>query len=154
TGDVLTSVEGLRGTSGADHLIGNSGNNFLEGGAGADILDGGPAGPAGTLDFASYFYAGRFGDAPANTGITADLLDPSQNLGTDAAGATYVNINGLIGSNFNDILIGDNNDNYLRGRGGADQLVGNGGSDTADYFGATAAVTVDFTTTSNNQGEA
>jgi VCBS repeat-containing protein len=153
TGDVLTSIEGLRGTNGADHLIGNSGNNTLEGGAGADILDGGPAGPAGTLDFAAYFNAGRFGDIPANTGVTANLLDSSQNTG-DAAGDTYIGINGLIGSNFNDILVGDNSDNYLRGRGGADQLIGNGGNDTADYFGSAASVTVDLSTPANNTGDA
>jgi hypothetical protein len=132
TGDSYTSVEGVRGTSGNDHLIGNSGGNFLEGGAGADVLDGGPAGPAGTLDFASYFYAGAFGDTPASTGITADLADPSHNTG-DAAG--------------------DANDNYLRGRGGADTLNGNGGSDTADYAGS-AGLTVDFSNTANNTGDA
>jgi Ca2+-binding RTX toxin-like protein len=152
TGDSYTSVEGVRGTSGNDHLIGNSGGNFLEGGAGADVLDGGPAGPAGTLDFASYFYAGAFGDTPASTGITADLADPSHNTG-DAAGDSYININSLIGSNFADTLTGDANDNYLRGRGGADTLNGNGGSDTADYAGS-AGLTVDFSNTANNTGDA
>jgi hypothetical protein len=152
TGDSYTSVEGVRGTSGNDHLIGNTGGNFLEGGAGADVLDGGPAGPAGTLDFASYFYAGAFGDTPAGTGITADLSNPANNT-NDAAGDTYININSLIGSNFADVLTGDSGDNYLRGRGGADTLNGNGGSDTADYAGS-AGLTVDFLNTANNNGDA
>jgi Ca2+-binding RTX toxin-like protein len=162
TGDTYVSIEGLRGTSANDILRGDSNTNVLEGGAGADALDGGPTGAPGTLDYASYANAGRFGDTggPANTGVIANLADPSQNTG-DAIGDTYTNINSLFGSNFNDTLVGDGNDNFLRGRGGADQLIGNGGSDTADYFNANAVnagtglgLTIDLLNSANNTGDA
>jgi Ca2+-binding RTX toxin-like protein len=104
-GDVLSNIQFLLGSQFDDVLTGNSATNILEGGAGADQLDGGVPDPSGgTLDFASY--------AGSAEGVTVNLADPSLNTG-DAAGDSYTNINGLIGSSFDDILIGDDQDNYL-----------------------------------------
>jgi Ca2+-binding RTX toxin-like protein len=50
--------------------------------------------------------------------------------GGDAAGDTYWNIEGLIGSSFNDTLVGDARGNTLIGGAGADTLLGLGGTDT------------------------
>ena len=131
----LTGWDGddlLGGRGGADTLRGGDGDDTLAGGAGADVLDGG----YGT-DIAWYF------DAAA--GVTADLLAPASNTG-DAAGDTYVSVEGLGGSYFDDILYGDNfantiyggngflddSDDRLFGRGGNDTIAGYGGNDTLD----------------------
>ena len=59
----------------------------------------------------------------ATTGVTASLANPASN--TDAAaGETYIAIEGLIGSDFNDTLIGDANSNDPSGRARADALNG------------------------------
>jgi Ca2+-binding RTX toxin-like protein len=49
-----------------------------------------------------------------------------------AAGDTFLNINNLIGSGYNDKLTGDTGDNTLSGLAGRDTLTGGGGNDTLD----------------------
>ena len=99
-----------------DTLIGDANNNELRGGSGADVLNGG-----GGFDFAGYQNAG--------VGVIASLANPASNTG-DAAGDTYISIEGLRGSDFDDTLIGDANDNTLEGGAGADVLSGGAGNDT------------------------
>src|SRR6185436_4931083 len=144
-GDSYTNINTLIGTNFNDTLIGDGNTNALEGGAGVDTL----IGNGGALDFASYIHA--------PTSVTANLANPNLNTG-DAAGDVYININGLIGSNFADILIGDASDNFLRGRGGGDTLTGSGGSDTADYnFAGSVSgqgLVVDLSHPANNTGDA
>ena len=96
--------------AGTDTIIGGDGNDILDGGAGADRLDGGNG-----VDFASY--------VDAQSGVSASLLAPAVNTG-DAAGDSYVSIEGLMGSNFNDVLTGDTNANTLLGGAGNDVLYG------------------------------
>jgi Ca2+-binding RTX toxin-like protein len=141
-GDIYISIEGLEGSSFNDSLTGDANQNFLMGGLGADALDGG----AGS-DWAEYRNSGA--------GVVADLTNSLNNTG-EAIGDTYLSIENLRGSNFNDTLTGDGNNNFLRGSGGADVLNGNGGSDTADYFNpaVTAGITVDLANPTNNTGEA
>ena len=140
-GDTYTNdITALIGTNFADTLIGNASTNVLEGGGGGDTLIGG----GGALDFASY--------AHAQIGVTANLANTALNT-NDALGDIYSGINGLIGSNFADVLTGDNNDNYLRGRGAGDTLDGGGGSDTADYFNG-PAVRADLSNPATNTGDA
>lgn len=105
----------LFGLAGNDHLFGGGGSDVLNGGAGADILEGGDAD-----DVASY--------AGASAAVLASLLAPSTNTG-DAAGDTYVSVNGLRGTDFADILIGDNNNNTIEGGSGADTIYGLEGND-------------------------
>ena len=123
-GDVFTSVERiigsvygdtLVGSDGADRLDGNSGNDFLEGGAGADRLDGGAG-----MDMAVYR------NSPA--AITVNLGDGTL-TGGHAEGDVIINIEGIEGSAYDDVLIGDNGRNRLEGGDGDDELRGNDGAD-------------------------
>jgi serralysin len=130
-GDVLTSIEELRGSdyddifrgrtgNFAETLMGDAGNDILEGRGGGDTLDGSTG-----FDFASYeSSAGRVDVSllPV-TGLNGVQLN-------DATGDTLISIEGLIGSVFNDNLTGDNADNELRGGNGGDALSGLGGNDT------------------------
>jgi Ca2+-binding RTX toxin-like protein len=139
-GDSYVSIEGLAGTRFNDVLRGNADSNILNGGPGADVLDGGPG-----SDMASYLFSAR--------NVIADLADPGNNT-NDAVGDTYISIENLRGSDFDDTLRGDDGNNLLEGRGGADVLDGRGGTDTASYQNATAGLTVDLATPANNTGEA
>ncbi|MFB2552472.1 beta strand repeat-containing protein [Ensifer soli] len=148
----------LIGLGGIDALLGEAGDDTLEGGAGADILNGGAG-----LDFASY--------AGATAAVTANLGAPGGNT-RDAAGDVYTDIEGLIGSRYNDRLLGDAGANTLIGGSGLDTLAGgagddiliggasadalNGGDgvDTASYATATVGLVVDFGNRANNTGDA
>lgn len=112
----------LYGGAGSDTLHGNDGNDILIGGAGADSLNG----HGGTRDRASY--------SDAQSGLLADLIYTTENTG-DADGDTYVAIEDLQGSKFNDNLRGDNNANRMWGSDGNDILHGRQGNDTL-YGGA------------------
>ena len=73
----------------------------------------------------------------------------------DAAGDTYISIEGFSGTNFNDILIGDINNNTLAGLAGADVLDGGGGFDFASYdTGGLTAVRASLTNPAINIGDA
>ncbi len=116
--------DGLTGYNGNDQLYGDAGNDVLIGGGGADALFGG----AGT-DTASY--------ASAGSGIIASLANGSINTG-DAAADTYVEVENLTGSAFDDYLYGNSGNNVidggagndiLKGYAGNDHLIGNSGDD-------------------------
>lgn len=116
--DILTgdaNVNTLDGGVGNDGLYGGDGDDILIGGAGADALDGGSG-----VDTASY--------QNAASGVRADL----SNVGSlgDANGDTYVGIENIFGSNFNDTLQGNSNANELFGGAGNDTLFGWQGQDT------------------------
>ncbi|HUE45741.1 MAG TPA: M10 family metallopeptidase C-terminal domain-containing protein [Aestuariivirgaceae bacterium] len=157
-GDSYISIESLEGSSFNDQLFGDAGGNTLLGGAGNDILHGGPGGDvldggAGT-DTASYRFAAA--------GVVADLGNAAGNAG-EAAGDSYISIETLEGSNFNDQLFGDAGANtllggagndILHGGPGGDVLDGGAGRDTASYRFATAGVVADLGNAANNQGEA
>jgi len=136
----FTSIEGLIGSSGDDVLTGDSNNNILEGGAGKDHLKGG-----GGTDFASY--------AHATTGVTASLANTALNT-RDAAGDTYSNIEGLIGSSSADLLIGNDDNSVLEGGAGADTLSGGKGIDFASYANSENGVIASLASTALNKGDA
>jgi Ca2+-binding RTX toxin-like protein len=111
--DFITGYGGddiLEGMAGQDGLWGGVGNDHLYGGAGADLLDGGA-----DFDLARYekSSAGVIVDLTANTGS-----------GGDAQGDTFIAIEGIVGSNFSDVLTGNNLGNILYGLGGDDVLYG------------------------------
>ncbi|HEX2255141.1 MAG TPA: calcium-binding protein [Afifellaceae bacterium] len=157
----------LHGAIGSDSLAGLDGNDVLVGGRGPDALDGGAG-----RDAASY--------SNATAAVFADLLDPRGNRG-DATGDSYVSIEDLVGSRFNDVLQGNNGANRLSGAGGNDRIFGRGGNDaldggdgndelvggvgadrlnggagrdTASYSTATAGLRADLLDPSLNSGEA
>lgn len=105
----------LYGQAGDDSLFGGTGNDYLIGGAGGDYLDGG----AGT-DWAQY--------NQATAAVQADLGNSGNNSG-EAAGDTYVSIENLYGSTYNDTLRGDAAGNALWGNAGNDRIFGLGGND-------------------------
>ena len=119
--DAANRIEGfdgndlLAGRGGNDILRGEEGADILRGGAGADFLVGGTG-----RDVASY--------SDAAAGVRADLSDASNNL-NQAAGDSYVGIEGLEGSRFADTLRGDDLPNLIGGLGGADRIFGEGGND-------------------------
>lgn len=103
------------GGGGNDTLYGDAGDDWLEGGAGADKLIGGAG-----FNSASYFLDGA---------VKVSLANPSTATGA-AAGDTYFNIEGLVGSDKgNDTLWGNNKNNTLWGASGSDFLDGRGGDD-------------------------
>lgn len=122
----------LYGDAGDNNIIGDPdilvyqrwGTDRLYGGGGDDTLDGGPNGDA--LDGGSGFDAAAYSSAHAR--VEAYLLNPAANVG-EANGDTYVNIEALIGSRYNDVLGGDNANNSLFGEAGDDTLRGEGGDD-------------------------
>ena len=150
--------DSLRGQAGDDILLGGSDRDTLIGGAGADVLDGGDG-----SDLASY--------QNANGGVVADLSTECLNSG-EASGDVYYEIEGLIGSTYddrltgndrantligllgNDVLRGLDGDDVLRGGLGADVLDGGLGYDEVTYAEATGGVIVNLTDASQNTGEA
>ncbi|MCC0809349.1 hypothetical protein FPV16_24655 [Methylobacterium sp. W2] len=99
---------------GDDTLKGEAGDDVLEGGAGADILNGGTGN-----NTASYQHS--------LVGVVADLSGLLTQTG-DAIGDTFIDIQNLIGTTFDDILVGNVTDNVLDGGAGDDILEGGLGS--------------------------
>lgn len=128
--DALTgngSTDTFIGGNGSDTLIGSSGDDVLRGGQDNDTLDGG----AGTdmLDLSD-----------ATAGITLTLNQGTNggaawstgalpNIGTDS----YKNMDGVIGTGFNDSLTGSSGNDIIRGGAGSDILNGGGGLDILDF---------------------
>jgi len=106
----------LFGHSGDDTLNGGDGDDFLSGGIGADAFNGGDG-----IDSVIFSHG-------SNTGVTASLAHPAINEG-DAFGDTYVSIENLYGTAWDDTLFGDSGDNRLIGWRGDDNLFGADGND-------------------------
>lgn len=107
---------------------GNWGNNILSGHSGG--WSGWYRGGAG-FDFVSY--------AGSETGVVASLDKSSPKLaletGAAAGHARYASVEGLIGSDHDDILVGDRKGNVVFGGDGNDRLVGDwGGSGKGDLL--------------------
>jgi VCBS repeat-containing protein len=114
--DILNGSTGndtLRGADGNDTLRGRAGNDVLDGEAGVDLLS--LADSSGAVNFTLVQSASPTVVNLAGVG-----------LGTDS----YSNIEGVIGSNFSDVLTGSGLDDVLQGGRGRDTLAGAAGSDT------------------------
>lgn len=178
-GDSYTDIERYTGSDFNDAIIGSNANETLFGGDGNDLLSGGGGvdrifGQGGDDDMRGAggndrLYGSEGADA-MNGGADIDIADYTLatsavrmslvgggTLG-DAAGDTYIGIENVYGSDFNDRLIGDGGNNDLRGFDGDDLLIGNDGRDiltgglgaddlqggagidTASYLAATSGV--------------
>jgi Ca2+-binding RTX toxin-like protein len=141
-GDVYDGIEGLVGGAYADYLYGNTAANALYGNAGDDWLDG-----LGGYDIlvggdgndnlvsragAQYFDGGAGFDyvryETSNGGVAVVLYSSNYNTG-EAKGDTYIGIEGVVGSLYDDAIYGDGASNYLFGSNGNDTLDGVGGRD-------------------------
>jgi len=112
--DTLSNIENVTGSSHVDVLAGNSGDNILDGGAGSDWV---------TYDFSS-------------SGVTVNLLTGTA---TGDGNDTLLNIENIIGSQYNDTLIGT----------AGSLLIGDQGNDTLEagtayYLNDIAGVTVNL----------
>ncbi len=118
--DILAGFENAVGSSFNDHLIGDAQANVLSGGAGDDTLTGGQG--ADTLNGGAGSDTADYADAERGLNLTL--------FGRGSGGDTYISIENLAGSGFDDRLTGNNAANVLTGQGGADRLYGGGGDDT------------------------
>ncbi|GHC66443.1 DUF4214 domain-containing protein [Neogemmobacter tilapiae] len=109
-------ADNLIGYGGADKLYGGYGQDTLIGGYGADTLDGG----AGDDEV-------DYSDSDAS--VDVDLARTGDQIGGKAAGDRLVSIEGLIGSNYADLLSGDDAANVFTGGEGNDTLLGRAGFD-------------------------
>ncbi|PVY71042.1 putative secreted protein (type I secretion substrate) [Cupriavidus alkaliphilus] len=124
-GDVFiggAASDTLRGGAGDDVLRGAAGDDTLDGGGGIDMLDLSDA--SGGLTFALV----------QGGGTLVNLS--SVGLGSD----TYSNMEGVIGSRFNDSLAGSGANDVLRGGAGNDTIDGGAGIDLLDFSDATGAI--------------
>ena len=120
--DTLTGNSGrnsLRGLGGNDTIIGGAGSDTIEGGAGADTLDGGSGSP---------FEIDRLIYTNSTARVVISLIDSTAS-GGEAEGDTIANFEGILASNFNDVLFGSNVVNEIYGNGGDDVIFGFAGND-------------------------
>ncbi|AFO92282.1 hemolysin [Phaeobacter inhibens] len=130
--DIIVDVENAVGSLHDDHLIGTNGENNLSGGAGDDVLSGG--GGADLLDGGAGSDTADY--ANATRGVKLNMTNGK------TEGDTYVSIENLSGSGFNDRMKGDAADNVLTGQGGNDTLRGAAGDDIllGDFADAADAI--------------
>ena len=181
--NVLSGFENVTGSQSDDIITGDANNNVLNGNGGADTLSGGAGndtfitdgldqidGGADT-DTVSFANLAADGVAGAFDGVIVDLdvnsagangtpgqdgaiIDaPPAAGGQPVNGVNLVDIENVIGSDFNDGIFGNNEVNVLEAGGGNDILhgfagddflAGGDGTDTVLFSAAPASVTVDL----------
>jgi Ca2+-binding RTX toxin-like protein len=137
--DTLYNIEGVRGSNHNDTLTGGgSGFEFFQGMGGNDSIDGGAGADRTDYDRST-----------AAVTVTLGGLGAGTATGTATGTDTLLNIEGVRGSDFNDVLTGSNEVGiyeFFEGRAGNDTINGGGGTDQVAYQASTAAVTVNLTT--------
>jgi Ca2+-binding RTX toxin-like protein len=160
TGDTLTGIENLYGSSFDDHLTGDDGRNIIGGELGDDTLVGNDGDDS---------LSGEDGNDSLDGGDGADRLVGGTGLDTIHGGTGADSIdagNGndsIFGEAGNDAVYGgagidqidggDGND-ILEGAAGADTLAGGAGIDTISYASSAAGVTVNLATGAASGGDA
>jgi Ca2+-binding RTX toxin-like protein len=106
----------LNGGDGDDQLLGGAGNDVLIGGFGLDAYDGGSG-----FDYVSFAYSSEKVDVNLSTGVATWY---------DGSTEPLVSIEGIVGSQADNVLTGNNARNEFDGQDGNDTLIGAGGNDT------------------------
>ncbi len=132
--DTLISIENLVGGRGNDSITGSQFDNMLSGEFGADTVDG--AGGFDTLDMSAM---STVFSIPARSivnlsvgAITVGSQSVAAGTALDGFGFTDIllNIEGVIGTDLDDVMVGSDVANHLAGRSGNDSLAGEAGNDT------------------------
>lgn len=129
-GDVIRpDVENILGSRFNDRLTGSDVRNVLRGGGGRDLLYGLGGddlflGGTNTFHGGSGFDIVAFDSSTFRVVITLDNR-PDDGLGTNVA----ADVEGVVGSRFDDVLVGSGRANLLRGGGGNDRIQGLDGDD-------------------------
>jgi VCBS repeat-containing protein len=147
----ITNIENVTGGDGNDTLIGSSVANVINGGNGNDTIRGG--GGNDTIDGGAGIDLLDLSDATGPLAFTLVQSSSPTNVSATGLGTdSYKNMEGVIGTNFNDVITGSSSNDILIGGKGADQLTGGGGSDTFRYRAGDADVLdtiIDFQTGSS-----
>lgn len=121
------ALSGGDGDSDSDHLFGGDGNDNLDGGIGGkDLLYGGAGNDSLSRGSVSFEFS------PAGVVVAAV---PSEPPAPDAEGEgadRFFQVEGLVGSDYDDVLSGGDGVDTLRGRGGDDSISGGAGPDRID----------------------
>ncbi|WP_240987396.1 beta strand repeat-containing protein, partial [Cupriavidus taiwanensis] len=135
-----SNTDELNGAAASDFFIGGAASDTLRGGAGDDVLRGGAGDD--TLDGGAGIDMLDLSDA--GSGLAFTLAQGSGTLvnlsGVGLGSDTYSNMEGVIGSRFNDSLTGSGANDILRGGMGNDTLDGGAGIDLLDFSDATGAI--------------
>jgi len=131
--DILANITGVIASAYDDSLQGGSANEFFMGNGGNDTIDGGDG-----FDYVSY--------ASAEEGVVVNLAagEATDGLGDED---TLSNIEGVIGSDFDDALTGSDyfaGVEVFVGGAGDDTIDGDAGWDMVDYAASKGGVTVDL----------
>ena len=158
--DDVSNDDTLMGDGGNDMIFGGAGDDTLDGGAGNDMLNGGAGndaltGGAGSdmiyADAADTVINGYGVDANEDGDVDVDdddndsmdvdtlsyaMVSNEDEMGiTTALAGTILNIENIVGSDYDDTLTGDTQSNVIEGGAGRDILVGGDGDgvDTLSY---------------------
>ena len=122
------------GSNGTDSAFGGDGNDSFDLGVNAELIDGGTGRDLVNL-------------TSANSAIWFDLQLGAASGNNLVGGDSFVGIDDLLGTSFNDTFLGSDGDNWLEGnagndildgRSGTDSLFGGNGNDTVFYDAADA----------------
>lgn len=147
----LAGNDTLFGGEGADHLSGLEGDDYLDGGEGNDDLFGGDGDDRLSGGGGADSIVGGAGNdvvdySALNTAITTTTISGGFHIETTVESVvvrdTVTGIEGIVGTDFADVITGDAGDNLIEGGAGGDNLSGGGGSDTLSYAGSAEGVSV------------
>ncbi|VAV90683.1 Alkaline phosphatase, partial [hydrothermal vent metagenome] len=124
-GDQISAIENIEGSDQSDVLQGGTASGQLQGLGGSDIFLGSPG--------ATQFLGGEGIDTVDYSSSTAGVnvrLDIGTGAAGYASGDSYISIEQVIGSAFNDVLYGTSESDRLQGGAGNDYLYGQLGDDS------------------------
>ncbi|MBY8977069.1 calcium-binding protein [Rhodobacteraceae bacterium NNCM2] len=151
--DVISQFENITGSRFNDVLVGDGQANILNGGLGNDQYFGGN----GDDIFIDHSGVDSFNGGAGVDTVTYQNAASAVGARLDggasfagAAGDTFVFIDNLVGTNFNDVLVGNTSANTLSGLGGNDTFFGGGGADS--YDGGAGSDVVSFAAATGRVG--